>query len=176
MEMIEQEGASRFGSRSITLKIPPDARYAGYVRAQVLALAANAMVWESDLSDFATAVGEALANAVEHAGTDQTIEIRCKIDPFTLVAVISDRGHGFDAKKKMKKPLPDVLSERGRGLPLMRAYCDIVKVKSGSAGTSVKLALLLRNPRHRASKEQLAAEHAAAAHPIAQISQGAIED
>lgn len=151
----------RFGPHSISLKVPPDARYAAFVRAQVLALAAGALVWESDIADFATAVGEALANAIEHAKSSAAIEIRCKIDPFKLIAVITDRGCGFDARRRLTAPLPDLLSERGRGLPLMRKFCDVVRVKSTKRGTTIKLALLLRNPRHRASHEQLADEHIA---------------
>jgi anti-sigma regulatory factor (Ser/Thr protein kinase) len=84
-----------------------------------------------------TAVGEAVANAVEHAYAYEQpgillINVHCEGDG--LFVEIEDRGCWRKSPKR---------EERGRGLPLMRALADSVQIHSNRSGTVVKLVLSL---------------------------------
>ncbi len=125
---------------SLRLAVPPDARFSRYVRERVVSFAASLSVPEGDALEFVTAVSEAFANAVEHSRTPQSIEIRCWIvDREQLLATVIDQGIGF-GPEALRTQLPDQLSERGRGLPIMRQYTDVFNVRSAPGkGTAVIL-------------------------------------
>jgi serine phosphatase RsbU (regulator of sigma subunit)/anti-sigma regulatory factor (Ser/Thr protein kinase) len=79
-----------------------------------------------------TAVGEAMANAVEHAYGDAVgnvrIRVACTAD--AIHATIEDDGRWKAAQKR---------DERGRGLPLMRALCEGVEIHTNQICTSIQL-------------------------------------
>ncbi len=102
-----------------------------------------------DLRDFLTALGEALANSMEHAGSTESIDITCWLvgnDQF--LATVVDKGKGFQMSAPELEPrLPGLEAERGRGLPIMRRCTDIFAVRSEPGkGTSVILGRYLRRP------------------------------
>jgi anti-sigma regulatory factor (Ser/Thr protein kinase) len=100
---------------------------------------AHAIVGD-DVIDFVVAVGEALANAIEHAHTDKPIEITAwLLGNDRLFACVSDHGVGF-ATSEPGPALPDAFAERGRGLPIMRRCSDVFTVRSiPGQGTRVTL-------------------------------------
>jgi anti-sigma regulatory factor (Ser/Thr protein kinase) len=79
-----------------------------------------------------TAVGEAMANAVEHAydGTAGNVRVRVAQDDGAFVATIEDFGRWKPARKR---------EERGRGLPLMRALADAVEIRTDQQCTTLSL-------------------------------------
>jgi anti-sigma regulatory factor (Ser/Thr protein kinase) len=79
-----------------------------------------------------TAVGEAMANAVEHAydGTIGTVRLRVASDADSFVATIEDFGRWKAAQTG---------DERGRGLPLMRALADAVEIRIDQRCTTISL-------------------------------------
>lgn len=79
-----------------------------------------------------TAVGEAMANAVEHAydGTGGNVRVRVSHDGGVFVATIEDFGRWKPAQKR---------EERGRGLPLMRALADAVEIRTDQQCTTLSL-------------------------------------
>ncbi len=79
-----------------------------------------------------TAVGEAMANAVEHAyeGSVGKVRIRVACDGAKFHATIEDDGRWKAAQKR---------DERGRGLPLMRALCEGVEIHTNQVCTSIQL-------------------------------------
>ena len=84
------------------------------------------------------AVGEAIANAVEHAYGDTDpglVEVRtsCAQDRFTVQ--IDDYGRWRPFQKR---------EERGRGIPLMHALVDGVQIKSTQTSTSITLTIDLQ--------------------------------
>jgi anti-sigma regulatory factor (Ser/Thr protein kinase) len=81
-----------------------------------------------------TAVGEALANAVEHAyaGRPGLVRVHAEADRATLHVTIEDDGKWKPAQRR---------DERGRGLPLMRALMDGVEIRTHQAHTVVRLTL-----------------------------------
>ncbi len=78
-----------------------------------------------DIADVAFAVGEALANAVEHGTRDLgLITVTCAYDGHGLTIEIHDQGPGFDF---VVVPRPrDPLSGRGSGITIMRELMDRV--------------------------------------------------
>jgi anti-sigma regulatory factor (Ser/Thr protein kinase) len=79
-----------------------------------------------------TAVGEAMANAVEHAydGPAGNVRVRVVHDGGVFVATIEDFGRWKPAEKH---------EERGRGLPLMRALADAVEIRTDHQRTTLSL-------------------------------------
>ena len=92
-------------------------------------------------------MAEAFANAVEHAQSSQPIEISCSLmGGVTLLATIVDHGRGFPLERALRPvDLPDDLSERGRGLPIMRRCTDHFSLRTTpGGGTTVVLGRTLR--------------------------------
>jgi anti-sigma regulatory factor (Ser/Thr protein kinase) len=133
--------------RVLRLRIPPTAPRAQEVRATVAAFAKLQGVRSRDLESLIFAVGEALANAIEHAGGDE-IEVRCTVEDGLLQVSIVDSGRGFAAVPEKRVPLPDLFSERGRGIPIMQRCTDVFQVRNlPGGGTEVVLGCYLDRPR-----------------------------
>lgn len=131
--------------RSLRVRIPPSPRFSGSIRQQVLSFAGNHEISEGELEEFIFAVGEALANAIEHSRTSDVIEVHCHIEDDKILATIIDSGAGFSSNPVTNISLPDPLTERGRGLPIMRRCSDIFAVHSvPGRGTAVVLGRYLR--------------------------------
>ena len=79
-----------------------------------------------------TAVGEAIANAVEHAYADVpgTVHLCVRFEESLVRVHIEDSGRWRPATKE---------EERGRGIPLMRALMDRVEIRTDSASTQVRM-------------------------------------
>ncbi|MGR4065802.1 MAG: ATP-binding protein [Vulcanimicrobiaceae bacterium] len=146
-EFDRASGGDADSARRVRLRIPPTAPRAQEVRAVVTSFAKLQGVRSRDLESLIFAVGEALANAIEHAGSEE-IEVRCSVDEGLLQVSIADSGRGFDAVPKKRLPLPDALSERGRGIPIMQRCTDVFRVRSlPGGGTEVVLGCYLDRPR-----------------------------
>lgn len=79
-----------------------------------------------------TAVGEAVANAVEHAYSDVpgTVHLCVRFEESMIRVHIEDSGRWRAATKE---------EERGRGIPLMRALMDRVEIRTDSSSTQVRM-------------------------------------
>jgi anti-sigma regulatory factor (Ser/Thr protein kinase) len=101
----------------------------------------------SDLDAAELVVGELVANAVRHGAPPFGVCIDWHDDPPTLCVV--DRGRGM----RPVYPAPDLDSESGRGLLLVRAMAGEVVVDSASErdGTRVVVALPVHRRRPRAA-------------------------
>ena len=77
------------------------------------------------------ALGEAVCNAMQHAGTDLAIEIRIRVAGDTVVATVKDRGCGFDRPPVGSVALPSVYAEQGRGFAIMQRFTDFLEVRTG---------------------------------------------
>ncbi|RKT56552.1 ATP-binding protein [Saccharothrix australiensis] len=125
------------------VEIPADAARLSLVRTQLDRWLVAAGVPEDDRYDLIIAVNEAVSNAVEHAYADDApgpvrVEADARPDGSVRV-VVSDEG-------RWRVP-PVELSDRGRGLLLMRENVDEVLVERAADGTRVTLVL---NPDHTA--------------------------
>jgi anti-sigma regulatory factor (Ser/Thr protein kinase) len=136
------------GTGTLKVRIPPNARFSRSVRQEVLSFAGKYHVGGEELEDFIFAVGEALANAIEHSRSSDVIEVRCQIEDDKILATIIDSGAGFRADALPNIQLPDELSEHGRGLPIMRRCTDVFALHSvPGRGTAVVLGRYLRRKR-----------------------------
>ncbi|HVS45985.1 MAG TPA: ATP-binding protein [Verrucomicrobiae bacterium] len=130
------------------VRIPPNPASSRHVRERLLAYAQHRGVAAAVLADFMFAVGEAVANAIEHSHSMTSIEVRCSVDDEKIVAVVTDTGRGFEYGGRAAPPLG--LIERGRGLSIMQGFTDIFSLQSTlGEGTAVLLGRYLR----RQSKE-----------------------
>jgi anti-sigma regulatory factor (Ser/Thr protein kinase) len=123
----------------LNIKIPADPKFSRLVRERIASYASKQDLSTEAVREFVTAIGEAVANAIEHSRSD-TIEITCWVDGNDeLVASISDSGLGFSGMAE-SVPLPPPHAERGRGLPLMRRYTDLFSIETEPGrGTRVLL-------------------------------------
>ncbi|HEV7180022.1 MAG TPA: ATP-binding protein [Candidatus Baltobacteraceae bacterium] len=130
---------------SIQLRIPPDPRFARTVRDAVTGFASLHHVHDDDLEALLFAIGEALANAIEHSRATGDVEVRVEIDQSLVLATVSDRGDGIAHLPVTRAPLPQPLSERGRGIPIMQRCVDTFRVdRLPEGGTTVTLGRLRR--------------------------------
>lgn len=86
----------------------------------------------SEAGDVLIAMGEACANAIEHAGAEpgSTIDVRAQLVGREVVVQICDHGHWRSAAAR---------SERGHGLRLMRVLMDAIDIATVRDGTRVQL-------------------------------------
>ena len=130
----------------LQLRIPPDPHYARTVRDAVMGFALLHGIAQSDLEALLFAIGEALANAIEHARSARDLEVVATIDDDHILASIIDFGRGLPALPADDAPLPSALSERGRGIPIMQRCTDFFSVESRpGAGTVVTLGRFRRD-------------------------------
>jgi anti-sigma regulatory factor (Ser/Thr protein kinase) len=113
----------------------------GEVRHRVAAAAEAAGMDQLAVADLVTATSELAANSVMHGGGTGTL--RLWHEEGRLLAEVEDRG-------RIEEPLvgrlrPDVQQEGGRGLWLANQLCDLVQIRSGEGGTTVRLHLLARS-------------------------------
>lgn len=111
------------------------------VRNRVAAAAERVGMDPRETADFVTATSELAANSVMHGGGTGTLRLWC--EDGRLLAEVEDRG-------LIKDPLvgrqqPDISQEGGRGLWLANQLCDLVQIRSGAAGTTVRLHVLTRD-------------------------------
>ena len=89
------------------------------------------------LSDIESALGEALANAVEHGHCDHGwFRVNCEFDSEALIMEVKDLGGGFDFDQPIAAERTE-LQPRGFGRTIMRACMDDVHYADG--GTRVRL-------------------------------------
>jgi len=129
----------------LDLTIPPQPHLSRAVRKGVGEFAGAHGVGEDDLTHFLTAIGEALANAIEHARSQDAIEIKVRIGVDRIVGTVHDNGVGFRTESLAEGNPADIATERGRGLPIMRRCSDIFSLHSvPGEGTAVAVGRYLR--------------------------------
>jgi anti-sigma regulatory factor (Ser/Thr protein kinase) len=90
------------------------------------------------IDDFVLAVHEVAANSVRHGGGRGHLRMWC--DDHSVMVQIADRGR--IEQPLVGRQLPDADRDGGRGLWLANQLCDLVQIRSGEAGTLVRLHML----------------------------------
>ncbi len=76
-------------------------------------------------SDLESAIGEAIANVVEHGFAQETFfELRCRLESPLLQIEIQNHSHGPESARKLGRPL----DSRDMGIGIMRALVDDVEL------------------------------------------------
>jgi len=129
--------------RELVVTLPATPASARRARHIVARLTREAQVPEERSFDLQVAVGEAVNNAIEHAGAlgSEYFVLRARRRATSITVEISDQGMWLP---KLEPPSGiDPLADRGRGLTLMYALTDDVQLERTEDGTTVKLALRL---------------------------------
>jgi len=95
----------------------------------------KAGVGTTQVQDILVAVGEALANSIEHGhrgGAEGTVTLRVIVLVDQVQLTVVDTG-------SWKVPAPDPKARRGRGVTLMRGLMHHVAIHPGVTGTTVHL-------------------------------------
>lgn len=120
---------------------PPGARMLPYesdlrpVREQVAALARPAGLASSRAADLVLAVSEVAANTLRHTTGGGTLTVWR--DEAELLCEVSDGGHIADPLAGRYAPRAD--RPGGHGLWLVHQVCDLVEVRTGPDGTTVRM-------------------------------------
>jgi len=121
------------------LKISGHPRHLAEGRAFVTGVAKHCRFDEEEIFDIKLAVGEALANAIEHGspgGAQDIITINCYCNHKDLMIVIRDQGTYMGVLPNIQNMEVDY---RGRGILLMLALMDKVSIDELENGTAVSL-------------------------------------
>ncbi len=105
-------------------------------------------VTPSQLADIKTVVSEAVTNAIVHGyrgenGRNKEVLLELFFyEDRTLLVRVTDRGRGIESIEKAMEPFytTDREGERsGMGLPIIRAFCDSVRVTSRPGYTRLSM-------------------------------------
>lgn len=125
----------------LRLSIPPLPRFASTARSAFSNFAGLHRLTSRDAENLIFALGEAIANAIQHAETLESIEIWVSIEGDAVVARVTDRGRGFAGPPPDGRvALPSVYAEEGRGFAIMQRCTDFLDVCTNpGCGTVVTL-------------------------------------
>jgi anti-sigma regulatory factor (Ser/Thr protein kinase) len=124
----------------LRLTIPPLPRFAGTARSALRNFAGVNSVTSIDLENLIFAFGEAIANAIQHSHTVDSIEITAHVGGDTIVVTVADRGRGLTAPPQGTVSFPSAFAEAGRGFAIMQRCTDFLAVDSEpGTGTVVTL-------------------------------------
>ena len=137
-------------SRSHALPAPPQAATIhtyrtdlAQVRALVLQHAMEAGLPDPRATDLVLAVSEVAANTLRHTPSDGTLTIWHDLDE--IICEIHDDGVITDPLAGRRRPAPD--AHGGHGLWLVYQVCDLVELRSGGTGTTIRMHMAIRPPR-----------------------------
>jgi anti-sigma regulatory factor (Ser/Thr protein kinase) len=109
----------------------------GAVRTLVADQASTAGLAPTRSADLVFAVNELATNSIRHGGGSGELELR--VTPERVVAEVRDKGRIADPL--VGRVTPDEARFEGLGLWLVNQMCDLVQVRSGAAGTTVRVSL-----------------------------------
>ena len=118
-------------------------RYATSLRAirdLVARHATQAGLTAARTADLVLAVSEIAANTLRHTRAGGTLHVWRTRD--SLICQLHDQGRITDPLAGRRRPALDVLG--GQGLWVVNQVCDLVELRSGRAGTTVRLRMRLR--------------------------------
>ncbi len=121
----------------LELTFPADSAQLAPVRASLRTWLSRCGLTHKTMQDVLVAAGEACANAVEHGhrhAPGEQIRLRAAATVTQLRLTVTDTG-----RWKVSQPVDG--TNRGHGIPLMRALMQQVTIKPGDAGTTVDMQL-----------------------------------
>jgi anti-sigma regulatory factor (Ser/Thr protein kinase) len=112
------------------------------VRALVLQQARAAGLTESRASDLVLAVSEVAANTLRHTQSSGALTIWR--DRGEVICEIRDEGNIADPLAGQRRPPADATG--GHGLWLVYQVCDLVELRSGETGTTIRMHMAIQPP------------------------------
>jgi anti-sigma regulatory factor (Ser/Thr protein kinase) len=133
-----QSVSGRVGRGWLRMSVAAEPIASRFVREAVAEFGRDHGFEETDLTFILTALGEALANAIEHSGTSEPIEVCCVARKDRILVSVRDHGRGL-ADGAGAAGIPPMHRERGRGFPIMRTCSDIFSLRSVAGGGTLVL-------------------------------------
>ena len=134
---------------SVKLVIPSEIRLIDLVHAASEKVAELAGFDADDALNVGLAVREAVINAMLHGNKkDPGLKVNVTLtwDGKGLCARVTDEGNGFDPAKAPNPTMPaNLMNDSGRGLLLMDAFVDTLKIRSRPRG-GTEVTLIKRLP------------------------------
>lgn len=122
----------------LTLRLPRRSTSASAARRVIGSVLTVLGVARRDRDDLELAMSEACTNAVRHAHGTDDFEVDIRVRDDTCTVDVLDRGCGF-ASDATTHAMPPISEHGGRGLPLIRAVCDQVRLDSRpGAGAAIR--------------------------------------
>ena len=112
-------------SSRIEIKLPSRMEYLGIPDAILMEIGSERDCCRRSLEELGTSLIEACTNAMEHGNKlapDEFIEVIFELDESVIVVTVLDNGNGFDYRNW--QPSQELMRERGRGILIMREFCD----------------------------------------------------
>ncbi|MEZ4386506.1 MAG: ATP-binding protein [Candidatus Krumholzibacteriia bacterium] len=109
----------------IELKLPSQMAFLGIPDAVLLEVGSDLDCPRALIEELGTAVIEACSNAMEHGNHlagETAVEVHIEVGEDRIVVEVLDNGPGFDFEAW--QPVADLMSERGRGILIMREFTD----------------------------------------------------
>ncbi|MDA8045810.1 MAG: ATP-binding protein [Actinomycetota bacterium] len=129
----------------LTLLLPRDHLSVPITRHLIRAAMDEVGVLVDDADAVDLAVTEACANVIDHAGPGDAYDVIVTINPMAAHIRVVDVGRGFDHRALFLSKMAEGGAEHGRGLALMHAVVDQVRLESQpERGTVVHLVKRLR--------------------------------
>jgi anti-sigma regulatory factor (Ser/Thr protein kinase) len=129
-------GTDTYGPTPLRIRLPAIPASLAVIRAHLRSWLPTAAVNPTAAADVLLAVGEAAANAVEHAvrgaAGDVVVEVTARATNTGLALTIRDNG-------RWHAPPSATPRERGHGSRLMRALVDTVTITPSPQGTTVEM-------------------------------------
>ena len=123
-----------------SIRFPNAPHYVPLARRVIVEFARTCGLPERASDDLTCAVGEALANAVEHGFRDRTyFAVRCWREGDAILVEVEDDGRGFDPDERLE---PDGNATRGYGITIMRSLVDEVTFKRNGRLVRLRKALV----------------------------------
>jgi anti-sigma regulatory factor (Ser/Thr protein kinase) len=117
---------------------PQTSKAVGRARRDIVDFAEACGFSGQPLCDIEVAVGEGLANAVEHGHRGEgDFDVYVRRDSVALIVEIKDGGRGFDLRTLPARESPPVDALRGFGLFIMRELMD--EIHYTDSGTRLRL-------------------------------------
>lgn len=114
-------------SAKIKLHLPSQMEYLGVPDAVLMEIGSDIECQRQSLEELGTSVIEACTNAMEHGNQldeETPIEVIFEVDDLDITITVLDSGPGFDFEHW--EPSEELMRERGRGILIMREFCDKV--------------------------------------------------
>jgi PAS domain S-box-containing protein len=119
----------RIAPPRLNFHLPPEPAHLRRARERIRDYLGQYCAERQVIDDVVLCVEEACTNAIRHSGALDDIEIALQFSGKRLVALVKDRGRGFDIARFDPKRTLDLTSDHGRGLFIVAALMDSLQLR-----------------------------------------------